>query len=215
MSFDVAFRHQQALDPSALITIGTTLHALSKAMEDCRNAGVDAENDPAVVMLARHFSSVCATRPDEIQLRASCMTRINDLRRSPVLATLAVRGVSYDEPAKALFHNEGLKAMRRLAKVMGLASGTYDVRSNKGGIAVSGEITLHAEQFYVRLSLGLCGMDKEVLFRTCRGRADFTGGRNHFAGVNDLLDPDRFASSLVHELQLDIALPDRAEPLFA
>ena len=62
MSFDVAFRHQQALDPSALITIGTTLHALSKAMEDCRNAGVDAENDPAVVMLARHFSSVCATR---------------------------------------------------------------------------------------------------------------------------------------------------------
>jgi hypothetical protein len=39
MNYDVAFRYQQALDPSALITLSTALHALNAAVEDCRNAG--------------------------------------------------------------------------------------------------------------------------------------------------------------------------------
>lgn len=66
----------------------------------------------------------------------------------------------------------------------------------------------------MQLSLGLCGLDREVLYRTCRGRADYTGGRNHFAGVRELVDPQRFARRIVHELQLDYAMPDQAETLF-
>ena len=40
MPYDVAFRHQQALDPSALVTIGASLHAITRAIDDCRNAGI-------------------------------------------------------------------------------------------------------------------------------------------------------------------------------
>jgi hypothetical protein len=52
MIYDVPFRHQQALDPSALTTVVATLHAIGKAVDDCRNAGVDPNSDPAVVLLA-------------------------------------------------------------------------------------------------------------------------------------------------------------------
>ena len=41
MTYDVPFRHMQAIDPSSLTTITATLHALNRAMEDCRIAGVD------------------------------------------------------------------------------------------------------------------------------------------------------------------------------
>lgn len=214
MTFDVAFRHQQALDPSALTTIGSTLHAISKAMDDCRNAGVSAEEDPAVILLARHFAAVCDTRPGAGELQGRCMQAIKDLRGAPVLVTLAHRGVDFDAAAKNAFHSEGQKAMRALAKALQLESSQYEVRSCRGGPAVSGEIILHTEKCYVQLSLGLCGLDNEVLYRTCRGRDDYTGGRNHFAGVRDLVDPQRFARRIVHELQLDYALPDQAETLF-
>lgn len=50
MPYDVAFRHQQALDPSALVTIGASLHAITRAIDDCRNAGIAFETDPAVIL---------------------------------------------------------------------------------------------------------------------------------------------------------------------
>lgn len=37
MSYDVPFRHNQALDPSALVTVGTTLHAIRAAIT-CQSA---------------------------------------------------------------------------------------------------------------------------------------------------------------------------------
>lgn len=39
MSLDNALRFQHALEPSALTTLPTALHALYAAIEDCRNAG--------------------------------------------------------------------------------------------------------------------------------------------------------------------------------
>src|SRR3546814_7609220 len=42
-------------------------------------------------------------------------------------------------------------------------------RSNKGGIAVSGEIILHGEDIYVQLGLGI-GSGREVMFRRVAGR---------------------------------------------
>ena len=152
MTYDVAMRHQQALDPSSLITVFTTLHAIGAAIKDCRNAGKDAETDPAVILLVRHLSAVCEDRPSSLELRRTCMDQIAEIRRTPVLRNLAYRGVSYDEAAKRLFHSEGRSAMRRLADALGLCDGTYDIRSNKGGPAVSGEITLHGEEAWVQLS---------------------------------------------------------------
>lgn len=215
MTYDVAFRHSQALDPSALTTIAATLHAIGAAITDCRNAGKAGETDPAVVLLARHLGRVALTdRPDDQALRRSCMDAIVDIRRHPALLTLARRGVAYDEPAKTQFHAEGRRALQRLAAALGLERGRYDVRSNKGGIAVSGEVTLHGEEIYVQLSLGCMGADREVMFRRVRGRTDYCGERNCWASLRELLAPDRFVARIRTELRL-AAPAVAAERLFA
>lgn len=51
MSYDVAFRFQQALDPSALTTIPGALHGITAAIDDCRRAGKATDSDPAVLLL--------------------------------------------------------------------------------------------------------------------------------------------------------------------
>lgn len=202
MSYDLAFRYQQALDPSALVTIGTTLHAIQAAITDCRNAGFGLESDPAVILLARHLGTVCGTRAPDADLRRDCIARIADLRNRPVLKTLAYRGVAHNEPAKRLFHSEGRAAMRRLADALALDEGSYDIRSNKGGPAVSGEVTLHGEDVWVQLSLGLFGPGREVCLRKVRGRDDHVGDRNLWASIRELVDPDRFAARIRRELRL-------------
>ena len=124
-----------------------------------------------------------------------------------MLKTLALRGVAYDEPAKRLFHSEGRSAMRRLAEALGLKEGSFDVRSNKAGPAVSGEITLHGETLWVQLSLGPFGPDREVCFRKVRDRQDHIGERNHWASVRELVEPDRFAARIRHDLNLPAGAP--------
>lgn len=203
MAYDVAFRHQQALDPSSLSTIEASLHAIGNAIADCRTAGRTAETDPAVILLARHLGDVAdGNGPQSLQLRRYCMDEIANLKRTPTLITLAARGVDHDEQAKAMFHAEGRRAMQRLADTLLLDKGTYDIRSNKGGIAVSGEITLHTDEAYVQLSLGFLGEGHEVMFRRVRGRHDFSGDWNRWASVQELLAPDDFAARLRRELKM-------------
>jgi hypothetical protein len=204
MPYDVAFRHQQALDPSALSTIATALHAIQAAITDCRNSGKDLEHDPAIVLLARHLGTVCTSRPEDTALRRACMDQIAEIRRHPTLVTLAYRGVSYDEPAKRAFHTEGRAAMRRLADALQLEDSKFDIRSNSAGPACSGEITLHGEEAWVQLSLGCFGPDREVMYRRVRGRSDHIGDRNRFASVRALLAPDRLADRLRRELSLSL-----------
>ena len=163
-----------------------------------------------MILLVRHLSAVCEDRPSNLELRRTCMDQIAEIRRTPVLRNLAYRGVSYDEAAKRLFHSEGRSAMRRLADALGLCDGSYDIRSNKGGPAVSGEITLHGEEAWVQLSLGCSGPGREVLYRRVRGRDDHYGDRNHWASVNDLMAPDRFAARLQRDLRLP---PSVAQPM--
>lgn len=215
MPYDIALRFSQALDPSALTTVETCLHALTVAIIDCRNAGKPHDSDPAVLLLARHLGSVAeADAPSVAQLRRRCLDAIADLKRHPALIALAYKGVSYDAPSKALFHSDGRKAMARLADALGLARGTYDIRSNQGGIAVSGEITLHGEEVYVQLGLGCLGPGHEVMFRRVAGRTDNCGERNHWASVQELVHPDIFAVRLRRDLHLTIS-GTPSERLFA
>ena len=69
--------------------------------------------------------------------------------------------------------------LRAVAKEMGLKSGEYDLRFNRGGSAVHGDATLHTDNVYVQMStdtrLG-------VLVRTCQGRKDYSGGSNQWIG---------------------------------
>lgn len=95
--------------------------------------------------------------------------------------------VAYDAEAKRLFHSRAKSQLRRIATALGLAPGSYDLRSNQAGIAVSGEITLHGDHLYVQVSQSAMGYHSGILFRTCKGRKDFVGGQNNFASL-DLLN---------------------------
>ena len=60
--------------------------------------------------------------------------------------------VVYDADAKRLFHRRARRQLLDLAEALSLAPEAYDLRSNRGGIAVSGEVTLHADRLYVQVS---------------------------------------------------------------
>jgi hypothetical protein len=81
---------------------------------------------------------------------------------------------------KAAMHSTGRAFLRILARDLGLAAGTFEIRSNQGGVAVSGEVTLHADHLYVQISEFAYGHGgASVLYRTCNGRKDYTGGPNY------------------------------------
>jgi hypothetical protein len=101
--------------------------------------------------------------------------------------------VAYDPEAKRLFHSHAHRQLRALAEALNLDDGDYDLRSNRGGIAVSGEITFHADRLYVQVSQSCMGADAGILFRSCKGRRDYTGGVNNFASLDLLHRPDELA----------------------
>lgn len=94
---------------------------------------------------------------------------------------------SYEPDQKRAFHAAARARLRGLAAELGFPPGSFDLRSNQGGIAVSGEITLHHESVYVQVSQPALGGDAGVLIRSCEGRRDYVGGPNHFAPLS-LLD---------------------------
>ena len=101
--------------------------------------------------------------------------------------------VAYDPYAKEAFHRSAKRQLRLVADALGLQPQSYDLRSNKAGIAVSGEITLHADRVYVQASQPATAHDTGILFRTCQGRKDYYGGPNNFASLDLLNQPDELA----------------------
>jgi len=60
-------------------------------------------------------------------------------------------------------------------------------------IAVSGEVTMHADHVYVQACQPATGHDTGLMFRTCQGRKDYHGGPNNFASLDLLNRPDELA----------------------
>ncbi len=106
------------------------------------------------------------------------------------------KSVSYDPETKRLFHGYAHRQLKRMAGVLGLAPTAYDLRSNYGGMAVSGEVTLHADHLYVQACHPAMGHDTGILFRNCEGRGDYVGGPNHYASLNLLHAPDHLATHI-------------------
>ncbi|MBN9078016.1 MAG: hypothetical protein J0H84_17550 [Rhizobiales bacterium] len=106
------------------------------------------------------------------------------------------RSCSYDEQQKRRFHTTARSRLKRLAKELHLPAGSYDVRSNRAGIAVSGEVTLHHTAVYIQV--GQFGMSSGhgILIRTCKGRKDYTGGANHFVALAMLDDIPALAAAV-------------------
>ena len=106
----------------------------------------------------------------------------------------------YDSAQKRAFHAIGRTRLKALARVLEFPPGSFDLRSNLGGIAVSGEVTLHHHTLYVQICQPATGMDTGILIRICRGRKDYTGGRNHLAPLSLLDDIPALASRCRHVL---------------
>ena len=106
----------------------------------------------------------------------------------------------YREAIKAEFHRDAAAYLRELATLLGLAAGTYDVRSNKGGVAVLGEVTLHGEHIYLQLG-GSIPMP-QLMYRSCKSRKDYSGGPNCWAAYTKLQNMEEFAASLKRQLAL-------------
>ena len=95
---------------------------------------------------------------------------------------------SYNEKGKRRWLNAARKAARSVAKDLGLAPGTFDIRTNKGGIAVPGEVTLHGETIYLCLGAAFPGGDLVGYARSCQGRQDYTGGVNRWISTRMTFD---------------------------
>ena len=92
--------------------------------------------------------------------------------------------LSYNDENKRKFHRIGRKVCQKIADALCLTPGTYDIRSNMGGIAVSGEVTLHAEDIYIQFSN--CSISDSFMYRKCGGRKDYCGKGNHWMTYKDL-----------------------------
>src|SRR3546814_18108394 len=142
------------------LVAGVQTCALPISCAQCRHRGLPQRRAASPQQSCRNSPGTppwchrLADRASNVELRRTCMDAIAELRCKPALIALAHKGVAYDEPAKKLFHSDGRKALKRLADALRLAEGSYDLRSNKGGIAVSGEVPLHGDEVYVQLTHG-------------------------------------------------------------
>ena len=96
-----------------------------------------------------------------------------DLKRVAFLSSNAAGNVKLKDEYQKL----GRKILKSIAECLGLKKDEYDIRWNPGGIAVSGDHILHTDKLYLAFHDNL-GMGW-FYFRTCNGRKDYSGGRNH------------------------------------
>jgi hypothetical protein len=94
------------------------------------------------------------------------------MKTSDIKKLIASRDCGYNESEKNEFRRLSRKLLKEVADLTQL--GGADLRWNEGGIAVSGEATLHADRVYIQVS----GIDLGILVCTCNGRKDYTSGRN-------------------------------------
>ena len=119
--------------------------------------------------------------------------------------SVLTRNCSYNDAQKKEWHRVVKLLLKDLRPYLQREYGASDtIRSNKAGIAVSGEVTLHFERLYIQVSQPAGNyMKNGVLYRSCNGLKDYTGGPNNFAQVFDLLNPQHFARTI----QTKVAFP--------
>lgn len=94
------------------------------------------------------------------------------------------RAACYNEELKEEYRKLGKKILKALADLIGLQKGEFDIRWNPGGIACSGDHTLHTDRIYVALHDNIGS--GWFYWRTCKGRKDYTGGQNQIVGWTKL-----------------------------
>ena len=112
------------------------------------------------------------------------------------------RGINAYSPSghlkKTAMHSAGRAFLTRVAADLGLTLAQRDIRSNLGGMAVSGEVTLHADHIYVQLhESGVGHGGVRFMYRTCASRTDYCGGTNRYRFATDLARPGMYDAFVV------------------
>lgn len=79
---------------------------------------------------------------------------------------------SYHDDNKAKFKQLSMKLLRTLRQLLEIEA---DIRFSAGGIAVSGDATLHGDNIYVSMNAD-CSLG--IMYRQCNGRKDYCGKTN-------------------------------------
>jgi hypothetical protein len=113
------------------------------------------------------------------------------------ISVVKTQDMGYNAPLKEEWARAGLSIMRALAKLLGYATKDREVKFNRGGIAVSGEVWLFADDLFVQFSQS--APDLGILYRRgCvrNGRRDSCGGDNRWLKWEALLDLPNAAKSI-------------------
>lgn len=125
------------------------------------------------------------------------------------------------EAAKTAFHKEGKAFLKKLAAELdpqGADGGS--IRNNQGGIAGSGEVTLHSDHFYAQLSESCMSPGVQLLFRSCKSNKDYSGNQNNMVnmkGFADASEQERIIQTMLGLIETEKSrkldqVQDNAEP---
>jgi hypothetical protein len=90
---------------------------------------------------------------------------------------------------KLSMHVTGRAFLKTLAADLQLPASSFEIRSNKAGPAVSGEVTLHSDTLYVQVYEPLTwGRGLSILYRSCTSRRDYCGGVNHWTSIRKVAE---------------------------
>jgi hypothetical protein len=124
----------------------------------------------------------------------------DEVNRANTLGDLASKHIdAYSNTGaarKEKYHSLARRKLRKVANLLGLTAKDYRLSTNRGGIAVCGETTLHTDKFYIQVSQSAIGPGTEILYRKCNGRTDYSGGFNSFAPARRLDDVADFLDSM-------------------
>ena len=206
MTYDLDFRYARALHPEGLSILQTAIEAVEDAIKDARNAGYDPEQDPGVILLARHLGRLASpyhpagVHPEDAFLRRQCLERIAQLKAKPAIIALVRRGVDFDPEAKRAFRREASRALRQIAYELGITRDQCAVQCFPDHCGPPGDVTLGSDQFHLRISIDAFRSGREITYRRARNRHDEFGGPIHHADIGRLADIPGFARRIEREL---------------
>lgn len=106
----------------------------------------------------------------------------------PIRSVLLRQFKPYNAAYKHEFKLAARHFLRNLAKLLRPAFGEfeYEIRWNEGGVAVSGEATLHCDDLYVQVSDSALSASPQIMYRSCKSNKDYCGNQNNFISFREI-----------------------------
>lgn len=93
-----------------------------------------------------------------------------------LLSNIMKQDLGYNESAKKQFLSKARSVLKSVAKELSLSD--FDISKNKGGIAVSGEVSLKTDGLYIQVSQCLRDENLQVMYRSFDPQSNKHGSNN-------------------------------------